>query len=66
MNIRINGKETEIQENITIHDAIIILKMENKKIAIELNGNIISKNKYHETILKNGDIMEIVSAIGGG
>ncbi|WBF65634.1 MAG: sulfur carrier protein ThiS [Candidatus Kinetoplastibacterium crithidii] len=66
MKIQLNGKELDVQNNISISELLSSLQHDNKKIAIELNGNIIQKNRYHETFLKNEDIVEIVSAIGGG
>ena len=37
-----------------------------ERIAIELNGSILPKSAYNSTILKDGDVMEIVSFVGGG
>lgn len=37
-----------------------------QRIAVEINGNIIPKSKYDTTILKDNDIIEIVSFVGGG
>ncbi|AGF47383.1 sulfur carrier protein ThiS [Candidatus Kinetoplastidibacterium crithidiae] len=66
MKIQLNGKELNIQNNISILELLSSLQHDNKKIAIELNSNIIPKHKYNETFLKNEDVVEIVSAIGGG
>ncbi|ASM38017.1 MAG: sulfur carrier protein ThiS [Campylobacter sputorum] len=37
-----------------------------KHIAVELNGKILSKNKFQTTILKDGDKLEIVTFVRGG
>ena len=50
----------------TIIDLLIKYKLDNKKIAIELNGSIIPKTVYKKKKLKNNDIVEIVHFIGGG
>ena len=36
------------------------------RVAVELNGDIVPKAKYHETVFKDGDIVEVVSFVGGG
>ena len=37
-----------------------------KKIAVEINGEIVPKSKYSETVLHDGDKVEVVSFVGGG
>ena len=37
-----------------------------KRIAVELNGEIVPKAQYGQTILKDGDALEVVSFVGGG
>ena len=37
-----------------------------KRIAVELNGEIVPKAQYGQTVLKDGDALEVVSFVGGG
>lgn len=37
-----------------------------KRIAVERNGDIVPKAQYGETLLQDGDVVEIVSFVGGG
>lgn len=37
-----------------------------KRIAVELNGEIVPKSEYANTYLKDGDVVEVVSFVGGG
>lgn len=37
-----------------------------KRIAVERNGDIVPKAQYGETLLRDGDVVEIVSFVGGG
>lgn len=37
-----------------------------KRIAVEINEEIVPKSKYEETFFKDGDIVEVVSFVGGG
>ena len=64
--IRLNGKEKQIAENSKILKLINDLKIPIKKVAIELNQEILDKKKLNRIKLKKGDILEIVHFIGGG
>ncbi len=64
--IRLNGKAKVINENDKLTDLIKILKIPLKKVAIELNQEIMDKKKLNKIHLKKGDKIEIVHFIGGG
>ena len=64
--IKINGKFSMINENLNLSDFLKQLKIPFKKVAIELNGEIIDKNKTNKIKLKSNDKIEIVHFIGGG
>tara|TARA_B100000963_G_scaffold356117_1_gene375610 strand:- start:897 stop:1100 length:204 start_codon:yes stop_codon:yes gene_type:complete len=64
--IQLNGKNIKIKSNITINMLLKKYKLNNKKIAIEHNGTIISKANYTKRFLKDKDKIEIVHFIGGG
>ena len=64
--IRINGKIKLIEKNIKLSNLIIKLKIPIKKVAIELNKEIIDKKKINKILLKKNDKIEIVHFIGGG
>ncbi len=64
--IKLNGKITTIIDKITLAELINDLKIPLKKVAIELNKEIIDKNKIRKLKLKNNDVIEIVHFIGGG
>jgi len=64
--IKINGKFSTINENLTLSIFLKQLKIPLKKVAIELNHKIIDKNKISKIKLKQNDKVEIVHFIGGG
>ena len=64
--IQLNGKKLSIKSKLTIYDLLKKYKLNNKKVAIEYNGNIIQKTKFKKQTLKNNDKLEIVHFIGGG
>ena len=67
MEVRINGKDTVIQESVSIVDYLTSIGFDKQvSIAVAINGEIIPKEEYGEIHLKNGDSVEVVRAIGGG
>ncbi len=64
--IKLNGKVRTIKENINLSKLIEILKIPIKKVAIELNQEIIDKKKLKKIKIKKNDNIEIVHFIGGG
>ena len=64
--IQLNGKKVRIKQNFTVFDLLKKHKLDKKKVAIELNGAILTKNLYKKKIIKDEDKIEIVHFIGGG
>ncbi|UZE97988.1 sulfur carrier protein ThiS [Alkalimarinus alittae] len=50
----------------TVADLIHVLALEGKRIAVELNMEIVPRSEHASTVLKQGDNLEVVHAIGGG
>jgi sulfur carrier protein len=64
--IKVNGKLKVIKEGYNLLNLINNLKIPIKKVAIELNKEIVVKKKLNIIKLKNNDKIEIVHFIGGG
>jgi sulfur carrier protein len=64
--IKINGKLSTIKDNLSLFTYLSKLKIPLKKVAIELNQEIIDKSKLKKIKLRNKDKVEIVHFIGGG
>ena len=64
--IKVNGKLNSINENCNLSKLVKILKIPLKKVAIELNQEIVDKKKLKKIYLKQNDKIEIVHFIGGG
>ena len=66
MNILINGKTKTIDNNLHLNQLIEQLELTGKRLAVEINQEIIPKSKHADYQIKEGDNIEIVHAIGGG
>ena len=64
--IQLNGSSYEINNEINLNQLLDMLKIQKTKVAVELNGVIVEKNKYLKVILNKDDKVEIVHFIGGG
>ena len=64
--IKVNGKINHITEDYKISDLVKDLKIPLKKVAIELNQEIMDKKNISKIVLKKNDKIEIVHFIGGG
>ena len=64
--IKVNGKVKSVTEKTSLLELANNLKIPIKKVAVELNQEILDKKKLHKTKLKKNDKVEIVHFIGGG
>ena len=63
--VKLNGEELNI-EGKTVEEYLATTNYDPKRIAVERNGDIVPKSQYCETVLKDGDSVEVVSFVGGG
>lgn len=66
MKIYLNGEAREVPENCTAAGLVEELGLTGKRIAMEVNMEIVPRSGYEDHILNDGDKVEIVHAIGGG
>lgn len=64
--IVLNGQDKQIASGSNIEQLLQILNLENKRLAVEINQQIISRSNFNSHTLKESDRVEIVQAIGGG
>ncbi len=63
--VKINGTLLDIAGK-TVAEYLAENDYDLKRIAVEQNGNIVPKIKYVDTVLNDGDELEVVSFVGGG
>lgn len=59
-------KEINLTEDTTVAEYLEQNQYQVKRIAVELNGDILPKYSYSDTMLKDGDRLEVVTFVGGG
>lgn len=66
MNIYLNGEARQVPDNYTAAQLVEELGLTGKRIAMEVNMEIVPRSGYDSHTLSEGDKVEIVNAIGGG
>ena len=66
MTIIVNGEKKIVPDGITVIGLLEHLNIQHQRVAVERNEEIVKKSSYAETVLNDGDILEVVSFMGGG
>lgn len=66
MNLLINGEGRDFSPPLSLSSLVQRLGMKPDRVAVELNRNIVPRDRWAETVLSEGDRLEIVHFVGGG
>ena len=66
MRILLNGESSELAEPASVADLLARLDLLERRVAVELNLEIVPRSAHAGTLLREGDRVEVVHAIGGG
>lgn len=64
--VTVNGEPRALDAGITVGTLLQSLDLAGKRLAVERNGEIVPKGRHADTALVEGDVLEIVVAVGGG
>ncbi|MBR4626989.1 MAG: sulfur carrier protein ThiS [Ruminococcus sp.] len=63
--VKVNGEMLDMNGK-TVAELLIAMDTDSRRVAVELNEEIVPKAKYGETVLSDGDTVEVVRFVGGG
>jgi sulfur carrier protein len=66
MKIILNGSPRDVPDNLSASELILSLGLANKRLALEINREIVPRSTFEHHIIRPEDRVEIVHAIGGG
>lgn len=66
MQIQVNGEPFEAEDGLKLSGLLAQMGLTGKRIAVELNMEIVPRSEHEQTALNAGDQVEVVAAIGGG
>lgn len=64
--MKVNGKEIEFEKDLTVIDLLNKYNLKSDRVVVEVNLEIIEESNYNTYVLKDKDIVELISFIGGG
>lgn len=64
--VTVNGTAHRFEQPLEVSALLSTLNLSGKKVAVERNGEIVPKSAHANTVLADGDRLEIVVAVGGG
>jgi sulfur carrier protein len=66
MKISVNGESREVETGTTVAALVRALSVPTSHVAVELNLEVVPRTQHAETVLRDGDRLEIVTLVGGG
>jgi len=64
--IRLNGEDQSVADGVSVSDLLTGLGLGGRRVAVELNRDILPRDRYSTTTLAAGDVVEVVQFVGGG
>ena len=66
MKLRVNGTEQLFNQSLTAAELVEYLGLQGRRIAMEVNQEIVPRSGYPDYVLQDNDRVEIIHAVGGG
>lgn len=66
MQIKVNGRLYNFDDNITLENIINQFNISSQNIIAEVNGEVITKEKFNKTVIENNSVIELIKFVGGG
>jgi sulfur carrier protein len=64
--ISVNGDPREVPQGCTLEGLLGLLDLQNRRVAVAINRGIVPRARYADSLIANGDRIEILEAVGGG
>ena len=66
ISVRLNGKQRDVEADLTVRSLLESLQLHSGLVVVEVNREIVSRDRYDEVGLSEGDAIELVHFVGGG
>jgi sulfur carrier protein len=66
MRATVNGEALDLPDGLTVQSLLLRLKVAGDRVAVERNGLVVKRARHAEVMLQDGDVLEIVTFVGGG
>ena len=66
MQVTINGENRELPGEVTVSQLLVTLELTGRRVAVEINRELVTRSLHETRKINPGDAIEIVSLVGGG
>jgi sulfur carrier protein len=66
MQVTVNGAQQELAEGMTVADLLVTLALTQRRVAVEINRELVPRSLHPQRKINPGDAVEIVGLVGGG
>ncbi|MGC8466923.1 MAG: sulfur carrier protein ThiS [Acidithiobacillus sp.] len=66
MIVMVNGQPHELRDGVNVAELLEQLEFAGQRVAVELNREVVPRSLHPQTLLREGDRLEIIRAVGGG
>ena len=66
ISLTINGKPRTLERATALPELLVLFEIDTRRVAVAVNGEVIPKRKHPDTIVREGDVVEVVRMVGGG
>lgn len=66
MRITVNDRPTDLPDGASVADLVVSLALPGTRVAVEVNRTLVRRADHAATPLKTGDVVEVVTLVGGG
>jgi thiamine biosynthesis protein ThiS len=66
MTITLNGEPYDVSGPLTVSELLVQLRVDPRRVAVELNLEVLKRGILETTVIREGDAVEVVNFVGGG
>ena len=66
MTITLNGEPYDLPGPLTVSELLALLRIDSRRVAVELNLDVLRRGTFETATIKDGDEVEVVNFVGGG
>ncbi len=66
MRVTLNGEPQDLPDGLTVLGLLRHLKLDSERVAVERNAAVVKKARHADERLSEGDVLEVVTFVGGG
>ncbi len=66
LSLTVNGEPREAPVGATVRDLVELLQLDGRRVAVAVEREVVPRSEYAERVLRDGDRIEILEAVGGG